>query len=270
MTSSVGGKINGLQKVICLNQGTYSTTASSFHQVSEAALKKRHKQGYEDSYMSIWSTCRHNYCTFYPTWVRIFLSLAKGRAIWHFSLPNATSSIQSSAKRLSHFTYNCTFHRLTWGRGEGGWWGVGVEWEWILMVECCRPTFIPSHPIPPIHTRIYPSFFLPPLLCSTALSHLCDYSTFSNPSNEALLVANCCVPPSHLQCCTCLISWRGHLFQVADGVHCRSGFVHSKNKVCITLHSIYCTYKYTAVAIYTLTQKRKASKCHSPVEFIVD
>ena len=34
-----------------------------------------------------------------------FLPLLKGSATWHFSLPNTTSSIQSSAERLSHFTH---------------------------------------------------------------------------------------------------------------------------------------------------------------------
>ena len=36
--------------------------------------------------------------------VRNFPSPVKGRATWHFSLPN-TTSIQSSAERLTHFTY---------------------------------------------------------------------------------------------------------------------------------------------------------------------
>ena len=40
------------------------------------------------------------------TWVRTFPASGEGRATWHFSLPNTTSSIQSSAKRLSHFIYS--------------------------------------------------------------------------------------------------------------------------------------------------------------------
>ena len=35
----------------------------------------------------------------------IFLSLVKGQAIWHFSLPNTTSSIQTSIERLPHFIF---------------------------------------------------------------------------------------------------------------------------------------------------------------------